>query len=90
MFAYNPKFVLLLLLTTLALFLFPAASGSFTATHGPTTALRAANFLRNLLAGMAGWAAFLAAIVRLDRGIGHRNEFSEVVRYSLASSPLRC
>ena len=86
---FTPKFVLLLLLTTLALFLFPAARGSFTATHGPTTALRAANYLRNLLVGIAGWAALLAAMVHFAGGVGRQIK-SESPRLSFSALPLRC
>jgi hypothetical protein len=34
--------VIVVLLCTLSIFLFPATSGSYTAVHGPVTALRAA------------------------------------------------
>ncbi len=63
MFTFTPKFALLLMLTTLALFLFPAASGSFTATHGPTTAFRAVSCCRRLLATIAAWAALVPGLV---------------------------
>ncbi len=66
MVSFSPRFVLFLMLATLALFLFPAASGSFTATHGPTTALRAATFVRNLFATLA----ILIALVRQSLSSG--------------------
>jgi hypothetical protein len=67
MFTSAPKFALVLILTTLALFLFPAASGSFTATHGPTTALRAITRFRALLASIAAWTIMMAGRVLLSK-----------------------
>jgi hypothetical protein len=89
MFTRSPKFVLLLMLTTLALFLFPAASGSFTATHGPTTALRAAAILRAVLAAIAAWTALLAGKVVLSSSIPPDFEAQVLTAYYPASQ-LRC
>jgi len=47
---------LLAALGILLLFFFPASFGSFTSTHGPTTALRAMNAIRSLFAALASKA----------------------------------
>ncbi len=47
------KFGWVLVLTVLTLFLFPLQFGSFTATHGPITALRALMALQLLMATIA-------------------------------------
>lgn len=89
MFTSAPKFALVLMLTTLALFLFPAASGSFTATHGPTTALRAVTRFRNLLARIAAGMVMMTGRVPVsDRAEAN----SEAVAASVGSRILllRC
>lgn len=89
MFTLSPKFVLLLMLATLAVFLFPAASGSFTATHGPTTALRAAARFRAILAAIAAWTALLAGTVVVSRNRRQDCEIKMLIA-SFPASPLRC
>jgi hypothetical protein len=89
MFTLSPKFVLLLMLTTLALFLFPAASGSFTATHGPTTALRAAARFRAFLAALSMWTALLAGKVVFGSNVRQDCE-AKVLAASYPASQLRC
>jgi hypothetical protein len=69
MFTFVPKFAVVLMLTTLLLFLFPADSGPFTATHGPTTALRAAARFRNLLAKIAARFATMVGVLLLPEVI---------------------
>ncbi|HEU5400594.1 MAG TPA: hypothetical protein VFU86_04505 [Terriglobales bacterium] len=89
MFTLSPKFVLLLMLATLALFLFPAPSGSFTATHGPTTALRAAARFRAVLAAIAAWTALLAGRIVISSNAREEGQ-AEVLTDSYTSSQLRC
>ncbi|MDT8068685.1 MAG: hypothetical protein ROO76_11035 [Terriglobia bacterium] len=89
MFTLSPKFVLLLMLTTLALFLFPAPRGSFTSTHGPTTALRADARFRAVISALAAWTALLAGKVVLSSS-GRQNSEAEVLTASYPASQLRC
>lgn len=89
MFTLSPKFVLLVMLATLALFLFPAPSGSFTATHGPTTALRAAARFRAVMAALAAWTALLAGRVVFSSSVRQDLE-AEVLTASYPASQLRC
>lgn len=90
MFTLSPKFVLLLMLTTLALFLFPAPSGSFTATHGPTTALRAAARFRAVLAAIAGWIALLAGRIVLRSNAREHGEMGVMMTALHTAAQLRC
>jgi len=84
-----PKFVLLLALATLALFLLPAANGSFTATHGPTTALRAAAYLRKLIAAIRSRLSLIASMLALsDRAELHA--FTPIASALPSVRPLRC
>lgn len=89
MFTFAPKFAVILMLTTLALFLFPAASGSFTATHGPTTALRAAARSRSLLTTIAAWVVLMSGIVLLPERIEKQSE-PKIVFVSSPVLSLRC
>lgn len=84
-----PKFVLLLALATLALFLFPAASGSFTATHGPTTALRAAAYLRKLIATIRIRWSLIAAMLTLSI-LAEQRSFTPTALTLPSNRPLRC
>ena len=85
----GPKFVLLLALATLALFLFPAASGSFTATHGPTTALRAAAYLRKLIAAIKIRLSLIAALLNLS-DVAERHSLPPITLALPSVRPLRC
>ncbi len=60
---------LLGLLCVTGLFLFPAAWGSFTATHGPATALRAKRFCALLFLAMGWLAERVANRVGLSLGV---------------------
>ncbi len=53
MASFARKFGWVLVLTVIMLFLFPLQFGSFTQTHGPTTALRALTAAQVLFATMA-------------------------------------
>jgi hypothetical protein len=89
MFTSAPKFALVLMLTTLVLFLFPAASGSFTATPGPTTALRAATRFRALLASIAAWIVLMSGRVLVsERAKTNSEPVAGLVAFSMLS--LRC
>lgn len=89
MFTFLPKLAFVVMLTTLLLFLFPAASGSFTATHGPTTALRAAARFRSLLATIAAWVVLMAGRILLPKLIERKSELTPVpVDFPILS--LRC
>jgi hypothetical protein len=61
------KFGWLLLLAVLLLFLFPLASGSFTQTHGPTTAFRAHMSVQIMLATMALTASIALSLISLHQ-----------------------
>jgi hypothetical protein len=89
MLSLAPKFVLVVVLATLALFLFPAASGSFTATHGPTTALRALTYLRNLLAVIAAWIVFAVGMLSQQVHVGGKTSLL-AGRFSTLPLSLRC
>lgn len=91
MLTFAPKFVLVLMLAVVALLLFPADSGSFTATHGPTTALRSLKFLRSLLRAFAAWTAVMSAVLPASR-IGNRQceSESESLRSLTPAAQLRC
>lgn len=89
MLTFAPKFVIVLLLTTLVLFLFPADSGSFTATHGPTTALQSLKSLHNIFAAIAAWTAVLTTLLSAGRRTEHEPE-SEFSRTVAPVAPLRC
>lgn len=88
MLTFAPKFAFIVMLTTLALFLFPATSGSFSSTHGPTTALRAITFLRKLLVSIAAWTALLTGCVWLALVLDQQIEL--LARSSTTALPLRC
>lgn len=84
---------LLALMAVAALFFFPVSHGSYSATHGPMTALRASRFRVVLMFAIASAAAALmaivAALVELGRG------FVDICivgvdTAALSCSPLRC
>lgn len=54
-----------LMLTVLMLFLFPLSSGSFTATHGPTTAMRSLMAAQTLLATIALFVSVAFSLIVL-------------------------
>lgn len=62
---YAQKLVWVLVLTVLLLFLFPLQWGSFTQTHGPTTALRALIAIQCLFATMALLVSFAISVIAL-------------------------
>ncbi len=93
MISVAPRFVFLLVMAMLAVLVFPAATGSFTATHGPATALRAARFLRSLLAAIISWSSLLLAIAPLLSRARHTAAGSDVAALtaqSLTLAPMRC
>ena len=57
--------VAMTLACVLALFLFPLPHGSYSATHGPTSELRALQWVGLLLLWVTGWALSRFAGVRL-------------------------
>ncbi|MGE5111883.1 MAG: hypothetical protein ACM3JB_13560 [Acidobacteriaceae bacterium] len=89
MLTFAPKFVLVLMLAVLALLLFPADSGSFTATHGPTTPLRSLKFLRSLLRAFAAWTAVVSAVLPSSRTSTQQSK-CESLRSLTPSAQLRC
>ena len=61
------KFGWILLVAVLLLFLFPLSWGSFTQTHGPTTAFRAHTSVQLMLATMALTASMALSLISLHR-----------------------
>ncbi len=60
------KFGWVLVLTVLLLFLFPLQFGSFTQTHGPTTALRAFAAAQAVFAAMAMTVTIAISMIPLQ------------------------
>jgi hypothetical protein len=84
---------LLAIMAVAALFFFPAAHGSYSATHGPITALRAYRLRAFLLFVISSAAAALAAILQALVSIGTTwAEFlvSPLLSSHCTCSPLRC
>ncbi len=86
MVALIQKLAILVAIGTLALFFFPMASGSFQATHGPVTALRAVRSVRALLAAIA--ALFSSVIAFTAQNLGIQEAVLEFSKYG--SSPILC
>ena len=66
MSVFTKKFGWVLVLTVLLLFLFPLHWGSFTQTHGPTTAMRALVSAQCLFAAMALLISFAINLIALS------------------------
>jgi len=80
---------LLAILGTLFIFLFPAACGPFTATHGPATAFRALAALQMLLALLC--CSSLVALLKLPTATVFVDPIaSNGGRHRLALFNLRC
>jgi len=84
---------LLAVMAVAALFFFPAAHGSYSATHGPITALRSFRLRAFLMFVITAAATVLTALVYFIIALGFcRPELSTVSLHSrnISSSPLRC
>jgi hypothetical protein len=64
---FSRKFGWVFAITVVLLFLFPLPSGSFTATHGPTTALRAAARVAALFATMITFFSAAISLIAVRR-----------------------
>jgi hypothetical protein len=87
------KWAVLAVICTAAVFLFPAATGPFTAVHGPATALRAWHMAVSTLAGMALVAMLIRSLTQALHGCCRSPE--ELFRNLSPSDPqlsctLRC
>ncbi len=78
-----------MIFAVLMLFLFPLHWGSFTQTHGPTTALRALMAAQNLLAAIALWASVALCMITLH-WVSETGTPVLVDRFSNSSFQLRC
>lgn len=89
---YAGSIALLALMAVAALFFFPLAHGSFSATHGPITALRASRFRAVLMFAMAAASAALMNIVSALIQVGRISDEHAPIGESIAFSfsPLRC
>ncbi len=83
------KFGWVLVFTVLLLFLFPLQWGSFTQTHGPTTAFRALHAAQALMAGIAMVASLAMSLVVLVR-VSATEVVVPVHHASESSLQLRC
>ncbi len=90
MVALVQKLAIVLAIGTLALFFFPMASGSFQATHGPVTALRAARFVRVVLAAMASLFSLLIGFSESQLRAREDETTGVLCGAPVVGPPLRC
>lgn len=83
------KLVWLLVLTVLLLFLFPLHWGSFTQTHGPTTAMRGLAAAQCLFAAMALLISFAITLIALS-WVSRAEAFLDPETGRSTSFQLRC
>ncbi len=89
MTSFARKFAWIFAITVVVLFLFPLSSGSFTATHGPTTALRAWARVAALYAAMLAYFSAAISLIVLRYLSGERVAVLPALS-SNSSSQLRC
>ncbi len=89
MAVFARKFGWVLVFTVLMLFLFPLQFGSFTQTHGPTTALRALTAAQALFATMAFSVSLTISLIVLRR-LSRSEIFAPVSTSRSSSFQLRC
>ncbi len=89
MASFARKFGWVLIITVIMLFLFPLQFGSFTQTHGPTTALRAMTAAQLLFATMALCTSLTITLIVVRR-LSEAEIFAPASISRSSSFQLRC